>query len=556
MAERRKDLRDALIKSGLLTSEQVHEALGEGRRSGETLIRIVLRKKLLDERTVLKFLEEEMGVPHVTLSSYLIDQKTLDIIPAVLVKKYNVVPLFLVERTLSVAISDPFDIKAIDELRKKTKYNIEVMFAPPSEIQQAIIQYYGVSGTLQEVLSSLKSPEAAKKVLPITAMEEAPITKLVNLLIIQAAQEKASDIHIEPEENRTRVRYRIDGIMHEVSSPPSHLHNPLVSRIKVMSKLDIAESRVPQDGRFEYNFEGREIDVRVSTYPTIYGEAVVMRLLDKQTVILDMKELGFSELNLKRFQETVKRPYGIILVTGPTGSGKTTTLYATLNTINTPERNIVTVEDPVEYELPGIRQSQINPKAGLVFSNALRSMLRQDPDIILVGEVRDLETARVAIEAALTGHLVFSTLHTNDAVGALTRLTDMGVEPFLTSSSVAAVIAQRLVRKICENCKVPVELSKDVYASIDYFKGKSTVFYHGKGCKSCRGTGYKGRTAILELLVMNDKLKELVLEKVSSVKMKKEALNTGMKTLREDGLLKVERGITTLDEVLRVTQLD
>jgi len=528
----------------------------EGRRSGESLIRVVLRKKLLDERTVLKFLEEEMDIPHVTLSSYLIDQKTLDTVPPVIVKKYGVIPLFLVERTLSVAMSDPFDIRARDELRKKTMYNIEVMFAPPSEIQQAIIQYYGVSGTLEEVLSSFESPEAGKKALPITAAEEAPITKLVNLLIIQAAQEKASDIHIEPEENRTRVRYRIDGIMHEVSSPPAHLHNPLVSRIKVMSKMDIAESRVPQDGRFEYNFEAREIDVRVSTYPTIYGEAVVMRLLDKQAIILDMKDLGFNEANLKRFKTTITRPYGIILVTGPTGSGKTTTLYATLNTINTPERNIVTVEDPVEYELPGIRQSQINPKAGLVFANALRSMLRQDPDIILVGEVRDLETARVAIEAALTGHLVFSTLHTNDAVGALTRLTDMGVEPFLTSSSVAAVIAQRLVRKICDNCKVPVELPEDVYGSIEYFKNRKVTFYQGKGCKSCRGTGYKGRTAILEILVMNDKLKELVLLKSSSVALRKEALATGMKTLREDGLLKVERGITTLDEVLRVTQLD
>jgi type IV pilus assembly protein PilB len=428
------------------------------------------------------------------------------------------------------------------------------MVAAPSDINQAIIQYYGVAGTLEEVLAAVSTPEAAAA--PISAAEEAPITKLVNLVIAQAVDEKASDIHIEPEAKRTRIRYRIDGIMHEVSSPPSHLHNSIVSRIKVMSRMDIAETRVPQDGRFEFKFENRAIDVRVSTFPIIYGETVVMRLLDKEAMIFSLADLGFTEGNLAKFKEMYSRPYGIILVTGPTGSGKTTTLYATLQSINSPERNIVTVEDPVEYELAGIRQSQINPKAGLVFANALRSLLRQDPDIILVGEIRDLETSSVAIEAALTGHLVFSTLHTNDAPGALNRLVDMGVEPFLISSSVAGIIAQRLVRKICSNCKVPQEVTKEVLDHFADLKDKKLTFYHGKGCKSCRNTGYRGRTGIFEMLTLNPEIQDLVMKKASSNQIKEVAVKVGMKTLREDGISKVIAGMTTLDEVLRVTQLD
>jgi type IV pilus assembly protein PilB len=554
VAEKKRDLREALVSSGLLTAEQVHEAVEEGRRAGESMLKTILRKKLLDEGTVIKFLEEVMGFPRVSLASYLVDQKTLDAIPPAVVKKYGVVPLFLMENTLSVAMMDPFDVKALDEIRKRTGFDIEAMVAAPSDINQAIIQYYGVAGTLEEVLAAVSTPEAAAA--PISAAEEAPITKLVNLVIAQAVDEKASDIHIEPEAKRTRIRYRIDGIMHEVSSPPSHLHNSIVSRIKVMSRMDIAETRVPQDGRFEFKFENRAIDVRVSTFPIIYGETVVMRLLDKEAMIFSLADLGFTEGNLAKFKEMYSRPYGIILVTGPTGSGKTTTLYATLQSINSPERNIVTVEDPVEYELAGIRQSQINPKAGLVFANALRSLLRQDPDIILVGEIRDLETSSVAIEAALTGHLVFSTLHTNDAPGALNRLVDMGVEPFLISSSVAGIIAQRLVRKICSNCKVPQEVTKEVLDHFADLKDKKLTFYHGKGCKSCRNTGYRGRTGIFEMLTLNPEIQDLVMKKASSNQIKEVAVKVGMKTLREDGISKVIAGMTTLDEVLRVTQLD
>lgn len=554
MAEKKKDLREALVKSGLLTAEQVRLASENSIRSGESLIRSILYSKLLDEKTLLKFLEEEMGIPHVSLSSYLIDQKTIDLVPAGTAKKYGIIPLFLVENTLSVVMVDPFDVRGIDEVRRKTGHDIEVMAALPSEVNQALVQYYGVAGTLEEVLTQISHTEVAH-VLPAMA-EDAPITKLVNLLIIQALQERASDIHIEAEEKVTQVRYRIDGILHVISTVPSHLHASIVSRIKVMSKMDIAETRVPQDGRFSFKYENREVDVRVSSFPAIHGETMVLRLLDKQAMILKLQDLGFSPENLKHFEAVVHRPYGIILVTGPTGSGKTTTLYATLNHINSPERNIITVEDPVEYELPGINQSQINPKAGLLFSTALRSILRQDPNVILVGEIRDLETASVAIEAALTGHLVFSTLHTNDAPGALTRLEDMGVEPFLISSSCAAVIAQRLVRKICDNCKEATEISAEVLKDFEVFKGKKITFYHGKGCKMCRGTGYKGRLGIFEMIVISDKIREMIISKTPSNLIKQQAVKEGMLPLRDDGLLKVMAGETTLDEVMRVTQLD
>ncbi len=555
MAEKRKDLRTALTESGLLTPEQVRVATEAGRRTDESLIKVLLAKKILDEKQVLKFLEGEMGIPHISLSSYLIDQKTIEGLPPALAKKYSVIPLFQVENALSIAMVDPFDIKAIDEIRSKTGHDVEVMAATPTEINQAIVQYYGVAGTLEEVISAISIPEVLAAQAP-TPAEEAPITKLVNLLLIQAVQERASDVHIEPEEKRCRVRYRIDGIMHEVSSPPVHLHSSIISRIKVMSRMDIAETRIPQDGRFEFKFENRVVDVRVSSFPAIHGEAIVMRLLDKQSMILELTEIGFSEGNLKRFEELAKRPYGIILVTGPTGSGKTTTLYATLQHILTSERNIITIEDPVEYELAGIRQCQVNPKAGLVFATALRAILRQDPDVILVGEVRDLETAGVAIEAALTGHLVFSTLHTNDAPGALTRLVDMGVEPFLISSATAGVIAQRLVRKICSNCKVEVEVPESITNQFSTLKGKKHTFYHGEGCKTCRGTGYKGRTAIFELLTLTDEMRNMIVNKEQTNKIKEAAIAAGMKTLREDGLQKVIAGITTIDEVMRVTQLD
>jgi len=555
MVDRSKSLRDSLISSGLLTEDQVREAIEEGRRTGETLIKSMLRRGLVNEEALISFLEKEMDIPRVNLASYLVDQKMVSLVPNSIAKKFKLIPLFKVGEVLTVAMVDPFDVMALDEVRSRSKCDVEAMVATSKDIDDAIAQYYGVAGTVEDLVKTIKPVE---EINPVAAAptEEAPVTKLVNMLIFRAAGEKASDIHIEPTAKDIRIRYRIDGVMHDVSTAPSYLHSSIITRIKVMSRMDISESRVPLDGRFEIKIENKVIDLRVSSYPSFYGESIVMRLLDKSSVMFGLQELGFSDQNLKKFEEVIKRPYGIILVTGPTGSGKTTTLYATLNHIVTPEKNIMTIEDPVEYELAGIRQSQINPKAGLEFANALRSILRQDPDVILVGEIRDLETARVSIQSALTGHLVFSTLHTNDAAGSLTRLTDMGIETFLTASSVAAVIAQRLVRTICSRCKAPFAPSKEALQKIGFDPNKEYTFYHGKGCKTCHNTGYQGRSGIFEILTADEKIQNLVLNKASSGEIKQAAIAAGMKTLRDDGLEKVLEGKTTIDEVMRVTQLD
>jgi type IV pilus assembly protein PilB len=557
MVDQSKSLRDSLISSRLLNEAQVREAIEEGRRTGETLIKSILRKGMLDENTLISFLEKEMEIPRVDLSSYLVDQKTVDLVPISVARKYKLIPLFKVGDVLTVAMVDPFDVLALDEVRGKSKCDVEPMVATSKEIETAIGQYYGVAGSVEDLVKEIGPTPQSAPAAAVAPSEEAPVIKLVNLLILRAVAEGASDVHIEPTEKNVRIRYRVDGIMHDVSTAPLYLLSSIVTRIKVISKMDIAESRLPQDGRFELKVEGKSVDARVSSFPSIYGEALVMRLLDKSSVLLGLGELGFGDDNLKRFEEVIKRPYGIILVTGPTGSGKTTTLYATLNKILSPEKNIMTIEDPVEYELAGIRQAQVNLKAGLEFANALRSMLRQDPDVILVGEIRDLDTARVAIQAALTGHLVFSTLHTNDAAGSLTRLVDMGIEPFLTASSVAAAIAQRLLRTICPRCKVSYEPPKELLTKIGFDPNEKVEFYRGKGCKACHNTGYHGRTAIFEILAVDAKIQELILRNASSADIRLEAIKTGgMRTLRDDGLIKVRQGLTTIDEVMRVTLLD
>ncbi|MFH1347489.1 MAG: ATPase, T2SS/T4P/T4SS family [Candidatus Margulisiibacteriota bacterium] len=557
MVDKSKSLRESLIKSGLLSGEQIKIAIEEGRESGTTLIKSILKRNLVDEKALMAFLEKEMDIPRVDLATYLIDKKVLNLVPFATARKYKVMPLFKVGDVLTVATIDPFDILAFDEIKSKSKCDIEPMVADTKEIDSALNQYYGVSGSVEDLIRNIGPLGETAPPIPVgVPVEEAPIIKLVNLLILRAANERASDIHIEPTETQVRVRYRVDGLMHDVSKAPSFLHSSIITRIKVLARMDIAESRIPQDGRFELKTEEKDIDIRVSSYPTIYGECIVMRLLDKSSVMYGLRDLGFSEENLKIFEEVIKRPYGIILVTGPTGSGKTTTLYATLAQIINPETNLMTVEDPVEYELEGVRQSQINPKAGLEFANALRSILRQDPDVILVGEIRDLETARVSIQAAMTGHVVFSTLHTNDAAGTLTRLLDMGIEPFLAASSVAAAIAQRLVRTICPRCKVSFAPPKEILQKVGLDSDKGRKFYQGKGCKNCRNSGYKGRTGIFEILVVNKEIRELIIKKASGAEIRQAAIKAGMKTLREDGMLKVSEGITTLDEVLRVTQLD
>jgi type IV pilus assembly protein PilB len=488
----------------------------------------------------------------------MVDKKIINLVPYQSARKFKMMPLFKVGDVLTIAMVDPFDILALDEVRSKSHCDVEPMVATSKDIDQAINQYYGIAGSVESLIKSIGPVEETLSSAASAGVttEEAPITKLLNILILRAVMERASDVHIEPTKEYVRIRYRIDGLLRDVSTAPAYLHSSIITRIKVMARMDIAESRVPQDGRFELKTEDKAVDVRVSSYPSIFGEAMVMRLLDKGSVMFGLEDLGFSKGNLHKFEEVIQRPYGIILVTGPTGSGKTTTLYATLNHILSPEKNIMTIEDPVEYELKGIRQSQVNVKAGLEFANALRSMLRQDPDVILVGEIRDPDTAAVAIQAALTGHVVFSTLHTNDAAGSLSRLVDMGVEPFLTASSVAAAIAQRLVRNICPRCKAPFNPPKEVLESMGLDPKKEYTFYQGKGCKSCRDTGFKGRSGIFEILIVDDAIRELILKKSSSEDIKKAAVRAGMRTLREDGILKVMEGRTSLDEVMRVTQLD
>jgi type IV pilus assembly protein PilB len=515
---------------------------------------------MLSEEDIAAVVAQDMGVPFMDIKNYLIDPAVVKLVPEAVAKKYSLIPLFKIQDTLTIAMANPQDIFALDEVRAKSKCGVvEPVMATKSAIDAAVDQYYGVKGSFDDVIKQLdktkydKPQEAKGKAVGETA-QDAPIIKLVNIIITQALKDSASDIHVEPEEDNLRVRYRVDGILREASSPPKHLSNAIISRIKVMAHMDISEKRKPQDGRIQLKIENRDIDLRVSSFPTIYGENIVIRILDKTSVLLGMNDLGFEGPDLEAFGKLIRRPYGIVLVTGPTGSGKTTTLYAALSTINSADKNIITIEDPVEYQIPMIRQTQVNPKAGLTFATGLRSILRQDPDIIMVGEIRDKETAEIAIQAALTGHLVLSTLHTNDAVGALTRLVDMGIEPFLAAGSIIGVVAQRLVRTICRACREEYPVTTAMLKSLGAPETDKTRLYRGKGCKECKDSGYKGRTAIFEVFGLSDKIRELVTQKASANIIKQEAIKAGMRTLRENGLRKSEAGITTVEEVLRATQ--
>ncbi len=560
--KRRKSLGESLVEQRLITLDQLKVAIVDSEKSGEPLRRTLVKFGMVSEEDIITFFEEQLGIPKVELSRFLIDPKVINLIPEDLARKYLAIPLFRIGDTLTLAIGDPLNVIALDEIHLKTGCLIEPVVASEADIKQAINQYYGVSGGIEDVIKSIdikkievsEEEESIEKLQDIA--EEAPIIRLVNLILMQAIRDSASDIHVEPEEKDLHIRYRIDGILHDIITIPKHLQAAIISRIKIMSDLNIAVKRTPQDGRFQIKLEENQIDLRVSTFPSIHGENVVLRLLSASSIFLGLEQLGFSPQNLEQFKSLIRRPYGIILVTGPTGSGKTTTLYSALETINTPEKNIITIEDPVEYRLPGIRQSQINPKAGLTFATGLRSILRQDPDVIMVGEVRDRETAEIAIQAALTGHLVFSTLHTNDAAGALTRLIDMGAEPFLISSSVIGIVAQRLVRTICPSCKEEWTPGEPILQEIGIESRGRLNLYKGKGCKSCKNTGYKGRIGVFELLIVDDKIRELILSRTSSSIIKKEAEKVGMKTLRADGIDKIISGITTIDEVIRATQVD
>jgi general secretion pathway protein E len=492
-----------------------------------------------------------------------LDNEIISKIPIQFAKKNKIVPIGKNGNSLKVAISDPYRFQPIDDLRSLLGLRIEIFLAPEKEIINAINRVYDrQSHSPEEIIQLISSQESDRFIQELEETEdlldsqtEAPVIKLVNIILSQAIRSRASDIHIEPFENDLKIRYRIDGILYNILSPPKGFHSAITSRIKVMARMDIAEKRLPQDGRIRIKIANRDFDIRVSTIPTTFGERVVLRLLDKSSVLLGLHEIGLSVDHLEKIKKLIRSSHGIILVTGPTGSGKTTTLYAALSEINTPDKNIITIEDPVEYQLNGIGQIQVNPKIDLTFANGLRSIVRQDPDVILVGEIRDSETAEISIHAALTGHLVFSTLHTNDAAGAITRLIDMGVEPFLVSSSLNAVVGQRLVRIICPNCKEPYYPNKESLEEMNINPEilMNRPLFRGRGCGECMQTGYRGRTGIFEFLVMSDDLRNLILKTTDSNTIKRAAVNEGMMTLREDGIMKVLDGITTIEEVLRVT---
>lgn len=561
--DERLRLGDLLIKVGLLTPEQLDQALKEQKRTGERLGKILARLGLVSEKDILEVLEFQLGIPKVVLADYRLDPEVVKLIPEGLARRYLAVPVRKDGNRLLVAMADPLNLTALDDLRLATGLEIMPAIASEAEIEATLSRFWQPNlGTSS--IAGLEEVAAAGAVRPRESfdldemaragVESAPAVQLVNKLIAQAVRSRASDIHIEPQEGYVRVRFRIDGLLREVLRLPLGVLSSLISRIKIMGGMDIAEKRLPQDGRFQVTLEKRSIDLRVSSMPTVYGEKVVLRILDKATMLLPLDALGFLPKTRERYESLIRSAYGMILITGPTGSGKTTTLYATLNALSSPEKNIVTIEDPVEYLLPGINQVGVNPKAGLDFASGLRAILRQDPDIIMVGEIRDQETADIAVRAATTGHLVFSTLHTNDAAGAVTRLLDMGIEPFLVNSSLIGVVAQRLVRLICPRCKEPYrpEQGANLYSFLGE-EGEGRIFYRGRGCQDCNYTGYQGRTAIQEVLVMNEEIRALVAAKAPATEIKKAAVAGGMITLREDGLLKASQGLTTVEEVIRVS---
>ena len=580
MVEEKKSLSDFLVGLKIITPDQLRKATQEQKR-GERLEQALVRLGYATEELILQVLADYFDLPFVDLDTYLIDEKVVKTIPEEMARRHTLIPIFKIGETLTVATTNPLNIHALDEVRNKVKTDVEIAISTEKKIKKAIDQHYGATdtimeNTLQQFLRvgaaepSLgpgdyrKTHDLVVKELQPGMVGDAPAARMFDLVMIQAIRERASDIHLEPDEMALRVRFRIDGFLYESLTLPKQIHPSLTSRIKILAEMDIAEARLPQDGNFNVKMEKRSFEVRVSTFPTIYGENVVLRILDQTSSLFKLEDLGFSDEMLNACKQLMRRPNGIFLVTGPTGTGKTTTLYAFLNLINSKEKNIITIEDPVEYRLALIRQTQVNPKAGITFATGLRSILRQDPDVILIGEIRDRDTSEIAHQAALTGHLVLSTLHTNDAPEAITRLMDIGVEPYLISSSVIGVLAQRLVRTICPACKSPYPADPNLLSELgdveetrprEASKSKEPLTLHrGKGCKNCKQSGYWGRTGIFELLFVNERIKQLIAEKASTQVIREAAKKTiGMVSLREDGLRKVLKGITTLEEVDRVT---
>ncbi len=592
-----------LLASNVISEKQLKEALLSQKKYGGRIGTNLIKLGYISEDKLSAFLSKQYGVPSINLSDYEIDRSILKLIPPEMSRKYLIIPIARVGATLTIAMSDPSNIYAIDDVKFLTGYNIEVVVTSESSLAEAVSKYYGRDGngliatarddnvsqlidskdytlTDTELHDGLSEVDDAPSVdveqfdeivgsaldtietiddhedTEVVGEVEAPIIKLVNGILVNAIKVGASDIHFEPYEKNLRVRYRIDGILYATMNLPVKIKNALTTRVKIMSRLDIAERRLPQDGRIKLRLgKRRMIDFRVSTLPCLFGEKSVLRILDSSNLQVDLTRLGFEEVVIKEFMESIEKPYGMLLVTGPTGSGKTTTLYSALNHLNKTETNIMTAEDPVEYNFLGINQVQVREEIGLTFASSLRSFLRQDPDIIMVGEIRDFETAEIAVKAALTGHLVLSTLHTNDAPSTITRLLNMGIEPFLVSSSVIMVIAQRLVRKICAHCKEEEKVPKTALAGIGFSEeeAKSITCYHGRGCSTCNSSGYKGRIALFEVLPIKDEIRELILEGASSSEIKKMAMRLGMKSLRMSGLTKIKEGVTSVEEVLRVT---
>ena len=549
---------ERLVEKGLVTPAQLQKVLEKLKTDPRRIGEILVADGLLTEPQVMEALSEQLKIPFVDVEYYKIDKGVVDLFPKKFLCENQTVPLFQMQNTVTVAMADPLNLRTIDRLRSFCRCDVQPLLAAPTAISKLLTRLYGPVDSLEEVLHDpsakrADNQEEAAKGLEAVA-ELAPIVKLVDTILKQAVAGRASDIHLEPEEKTTRLRYRIDGVLYEVPAPPKQMEAAVISCFKIMSGLDIAERRLPQDGRFQLKLGDREVDFRISTFPTLYGENVAIRVLDKSAISFSLDQLGFPPALLEKFKALIQRPHGIVLVTGPTGSGKTSTLYAGLRILDSVKYNVITLEDPVEYRIPGIRQSQIDVKAGLNFASGLRSIVRQDPDVIMIGEIRDLETAEIAIHAALTGHLVFSTLHTNDAPGAITRLIDMGVEPFLVASSVTLIEAQRLVRRLCQKCRKPYELSASERTRLHLEAVKATTFYKAGGCQACLKTGYRGRMGIIEVLPVDEHVRELIVSRVQSWKIKEYAAKElGMTPLYDDGLKKATLGMTTLEEVLAVT---
>ena len=561
MSSFKRRIADVLVAKQLAAPAQVEELMGESSRNGKSFARLLIDKEVLSEGTLAELLSQELGLPMISLVKYRIDGAVARLIPERMARQYNLIALAKFGDRLVVAMSDPLNIFAIDDLKALTQVAIDPVLASEAEIRRAIEQTYmqqtaapaePAKETQDDDLDNIDT--AVAHLLSESGNSDAPVVQVINLMVIEAMRLHASDIHLEPTGEALRVRYRIDGKLAETHRLPRAVQNPMLTRLKIMAGMDITESRVPQDGRFKVRLEEREVDFRVSVLPITHGGKVVLRLLDKANLSIGLDNLGFLPESIELFKGAVRRPHGMILVTGPTGSGKSTTLYSVLNQLNQPVKNLITVEDPVEYQVEGITQIQVNADVGLTFASGLRAILRQSPDIVMIGEIRDFETADIAMKASLTGQLVLSTLHTNDAASAVTRLIDMGVEPFLVASSVSLIEAQRLVRKLCQKCREPYEPDPAVLQRFDVHPKKGAPFYQPKGCRLCHNTGYRGRMGIIEVVQVDEQIREFIVSRAQSWKIKDYAMRSlGMTPLRQDGLRKVELGLTTLEEVIGVT---